>query len=163
MRLPLLLIAYLLAEIAAFAWVGEKVGVLGTVALVVLSTIIGLWLVQRQGLDTLRKVAGLGPGQAPVVEAWDGLCLATAGVLFAVPGFLSDLAGVALLIPPVRRALLGQAQRLSGTRFTVRTSSTGSTGFGPNGSSTPARPTTVIDGDFVDVTKPDDAPHLPKE
>ncbi|TWB38139.1 FxsA family protein [Nitrospirillum pindoramense] len=155
MRLPLLLIAYLLAEIAAFAWVGEKVGVLGTVALVVLSTIVGLWLVQRQGLDALRKAAGLGPGQAPVVEAWDGLCLATAGVLFAVPGFISDLAGAALLIPPVRRALLGQAQRLSGATFTVRTTSTGP------GPGTPARPTTVIDGDFVDVTKPEDAPHLP--
>ncbi|MEE3626448.1 FxsA family protein [Nitrospirillum sp. BR 11752] len=160
MRLPLLLIAYLLAEIAAFAWVGEKVGVLGTVALVVLSTIVGLWLVQRQGLDALRKAAGLGPGQAPVVEAWDGLCLATAGVLFAVPGFISDLAGAALLIPPVRRALLGQAQRLSGATFTVRTTG--------GGHGAPARATTVIDGDFVDVTKPEDAPnlpntHLPKE
>ncbi|TWB46324.1 FxsA family protein [Nitrospirillum viridazoti] len=160
MRLPLFLIAYLLAEIAAFAWVGEKVGVLGTVALVVLSTIVGLWLVQRQGLDALRKVARATPGEAPVV-AWDGLCLATAGVLFAVPGFISDLAGIALLVPPVRRALLGQAQRLSGTRFTVRTAGGGMKGGGTYGS--PARPTTVIDGDFVDVTKPDQGPTLPKE
>ncbi|WP_044564149.1 FxsA family protein [Azospirillum sp. B4] len=155
MRLPLFLIAYLLVEIAAFAWVGEKVGVLGTVALVVLSTVVGLWLVQRQGLDTLRKAAGLGPGQAPVVEAWDGLCLATAGLLFAVPGFISDLAGLALLIPPVRRALLGQAQRLSGTRFTVRTAG----GVPPGGTVRPSP--TVIDGDFVDVTKPDQP--LPRE
>ncbi|MEA1677806.1 FxsA family protein [Nitrospirillum sp. BR 11163] len=155
MRLPLFLIAYLLAEIAAFAWVGEKVGVLGTVALVVLSTAVGLWLVQRQGLDALRKVARSTPGEAPVV-AWDGLCLATAGVLFTVPGFISDLAGLALLLPPVRRTLLGQAQRLSGTRFTVRTAGGGTYGG-------PARPITVIDGDFVDVTKPDQDPTLPKE
>ncbi|MDE1148789.1 MAG: FxsA family protein [Azospirillaceae bacterium] len=155
MRLPVLIVVYLLLEIAAFAWVGEKVGVLGTVALVVLSTVVGLWLVQRQGLDALRKAAGLAPGQAPVVEAWDGLCLATAGVLFAVPGFVSDALAVALLLPPVRRVLLAQAQRLSGVRFTVRT---GGDGF------TPRQPTTVIDGDFVDVTKPEPpAGHLPRE
>ncbi|MBB6253474.1 FxsA family protein [Nitrospirillum iridis] len=159
MRLPLFLIAYLLVEIAAFAWVGEKVGVLGTVALVVLSTVVGLSLVQRQGLDALRKVARSTPGEAPVV-AWDGLCLATAGVLFAVPGFVSDLAGVALLIPPVRRVLLAQAQRLSGARFTVRATSGGRTS---GGYAAPTRPTTVIDGDFVDVTRPEPGPTLPKE
>lgn len=156
MRFILPFLAYILLEIAAFAWVGEKVGVLGTVVLVVASSAFGLALVKRQGLETLRRADLTSRrGQAlPDGELWDALCLPIAGVLFLIPGFISDLLGALLLIPGVRRALRARLGGAVASRTTV------SPFGGPFGKTDKpaAASATVIEGEFVEVRRDDDAP-----
>lgn len=103
MRFLLFFLLLPLAEIAGFAWVGSHIGVLPTVLLVVLSALVGIGLLKRHGIDTLRRAQDrLDRGEPPVQEAFDGLCLALAGLLLVIPGFISDAAGLLLFLPPVR-------------------------------------------------------------
>ena len=104
---PVLLIAWPLAEIAGFVLVGRAVGVWATLALTVLSAVFGLLLVRAQGLGVLRRgLALLERGAPPVQEMFEGALLAAAGALLLLPGFLSDIVGLVLLVPAVRRLLM---------------------------------------------------------
>jgi UPF0716 protein FxsA len=108
MRIPILLIllTFVLAEIAAFILVGEAIGVLGTLALVLLGMIAGSILLRRQGIATLTKVrADLAARRAPARPLAEGAVLTLAALLIILPGFLSDLIGIALFIPAVREGL----------------------------------------------------------
>lgn len=65
-------------------------------------------LLRNQGLATAQRAQKqLNSGQMPVAELFDGACLAVAGILFMLPGFVTDLLGFPLLIPPLRRWLRG--------------------------------------------------------
>lgn len=153
MRFILPFLVYILLEIAVFAWVGEKVGVLGTVVLVVASSAFGLALVKRQGLETLRRADLTSRrGQAlPDGELWDALCLPIAGVLFLIPGFISDLLGAALLVPGVRHTLRA---RLGGA---VAPRAAAAPFGGPFGKADkPAAGVTVIEGEFIEVRRDDE-------
>lgn len=140
---PLLLLP--LIEIAGFAWVGSQVGALYTVLLVVLSSVIGVLIIQRVGLESVRRAqAGLRTGETQAMrEVFDGLCLAFAGVLFLVPGFFSDLLALLLFLPPVRRALLA--------RMTVFMSVDG---HAARSRPAPGGTSTIVDVDYQDVTTP---------
>ncbi len=93
------------AEIALFVKMIQWVGLLPTILLAVLSGVAGLALLRGQGLAILwRSRAKLQ--QAPLAEAFDGICLALAGFLLLLPGFLSDAIALLLLFPPVRAGLL---------------------------------------------------------
>ena len=142
--LPLLALLPLL-EIAGFIWVGGAIGAGPTLALIVLAAVAGVWLIRRQGLSTLRAAATDARSGAPLQGAFDGLCLALAGVLLFIPGFLSDLLALPLLLPPVRRAML---RRLGGG-FVVAGMGAGAA----PGGFRPQRPA-VIEGDFVEVREP---------
>jgi UPF0716 protein FxsA len=136
---PLALLAWVLAEIAAFVAVGRALGIFWTLLAVVAVSAGGLLLLRVQGLATLlRARASLARGEPPLAQAFDGACLALAALLFLVPGFLSDLAALALLVPPVRAAL----RRLLALRFPPA---------GPPGETRAAR-VTVIEAEFEDVT-----------
>lgn len=102
-----LLIAVPLVEIAGFVLVGGWLGLLPTLALTVLSAALGLLLVRAQGLGVLRRAAAaLERGEPPVREMFDGMLLAVAGALLLLPGFVSDVVGLALLVPLLRGALM---------------------------------------------------------
>lgn len=106
--LPLLLLLPLV-EIAGFVIVGREVGVLNTLALIVLTGIAGVLLLRRQGVDTLRRAqARLDRGEPPVREALDGIFVALGGLLLIIPGFVTDALGILLLLPPVRAWLRGR-------------------------------------------------------
>ena len=108
MQIPvsLLFLAFILAEIAGLIVVGEAIGVLATLALILFAMIAGSILLRRQGFATLAKVrADLAAGKAPAEPLAEGAVLTLASLLIMVPGFLSDLLGVALFVPPVRAAL----------------------------------------------------------
>ncbi|MFC7332346.1 FxsA family protein [Rhodocista pekingensis] len=152
MRFLLFFLLLPLAEIAGFAWVGSAIGVLPTVLLVVLSALVGIGLLKRHGIDTLRRAQDrLDRGEPPVQEAFDGLCLALAGLLLVIPGFLSDIAGLLLFLPPVRSWLFG--------RMNMVVVTTGPAGMRPGGPLDGAgRPggrahggPDVIEGDWVEV------------
>ncbi|MBW7835182.1 MAG: FxsA family protein [Sphingomonadales bacterium] len=105
----LALLALPFAEIAVFIAVGRQLGVWATLGLTVLISLIGLSLVAGQGLTNLRRLQiTLNAGEPPVAELVHGVLLFVAGFCLFVPGFITDVAGMLLLLPPVR-AWLGRA------------------------------------------------------
>lgn len=103
--MPILLAILLipLLEIAVFIKVGQAIGVLDTLLLLIAAGIGGALLLRLQGWMTLLRLRQrLSAGEAPVRELFDAACLALAGVLLILPGFLSDLLALLLLVPPVR-------------------------------------------------------------
>jgi len=114
----LLLLLWPLVEIAVFLQVVAWIGVLNALALMVAISLCGAWLVKRQGIGTLARMrTELDQGRIPTGPMTDGGLLAAAGFLLLVPGFVTDVVGLALLVPAVR----GGVRRRLGRRFTVRT------------------------------------------
>ncbi len=147
MPLLILFVFVVFAEIATFIAVGKAIGVLGTLALILLGMVGGLMLVKILGIDALRRAeASLARGESPAGAVFDAACVAFAGVLFAVPGFLSDILAILLLIRPLRRWLGGSLWRGLQASPNVRVwkHSSGAT---------------VVEGDFVEVIE--NPPRLP--
>lgn len=102
----LLFLAIPLAEIWLLIRVGGVIGALPTVALVVLTAVLGAALVRHQGLATLQRLqATLGRGETPAIEMVEGVLLLAGALLLLTPGFFTDTLGFACLIPPLRQAL----------------------------------------------------------
>lgn len=124
--LAILALAFLvvpIVELAVIIKVGAAIGVLDTVGLLILSSIVGSWLMKREGLGVLRRIQSqLAAGQVPGKELVDAFLILLGGALMLAPGFLTDIAGMALLLPPVRAGVRGILRR----RFTTRV-------FGPGG------------------------------
>lgn len=133
-------LVYLILEIATVLLVGSWIGVGWTLLALAASTVIGLLIARREGRRAFGTLRGRGGG-AP--ELTDGLLIGLGGLLFVIPGFLSDLAGLALLLPPTRRAIRNRMLRGAGSRMPlIRTFV-----LRPDGTVGPA---TVVDGSIVD-------------
>ncbi|HRW37374.1 MAG: FxsA family protein [Acidimicrobiales bacterium] len=106
----LLLIVAPLVELYVIIQVAQVIGGWETIALLIIESAIGAWLLKRQGLSTLGKISqAVDQGRVPSKELVDGLLLLVAGALMLAPGFLGDVIGYLLLLPPTRapiRALL---------------------------------------------------------
>lgn len=90
-------------ELSVLIRVGEVLGSWNTVALVILTAVVGVSLVRSQGLSTLMSVQKkLAAGEAPGQEIVEGMMLAMAGILLLIPGFVTDLIGLILLTPITR-------------------------------------------------------------
>ena len=143
-----LLIAFIatpIIEIALFIKAGELFGLWPTIAAVILTAIIGTALLRWQGLATwARAMRNLQNGVFPVDEVFTGLCLVAAGTLLLTPGFMTDVIGFALFIPPVRKALAHLMKRYMQRR--------GRTRVWINGEEVDvsAPRSTVIDGEFTE-------------
>ncbi|MDX2258690.1 MAG: FxsA family protein [Hyphomicrobiaceae bacterium] len=151
----LLLIAFPLIEIAMLIIVGRRIGVLATVALVMLTAVAGLLLLRRQGVGMLtRAAAAARQGEPPAAAALDGLVGVMAAVLLITPGPIADVLGVLLLIPPVRSFVArNMARRLAEEGvFSVRVYQGRRRGGGPAAERTPAPDANgdgpVIEGEF---------------
>ena len=95
-----------IVELAVILQVGQTIGALETVALLILVSVVGGWLVKREGLGVVRRIsAQANAGRVPGRELAAGALIILAGALLITPGFLSDLLGIALLLPPVRAAI----------------------------------------------------------
>jgi len=159
---PLLLILLLpILEIVGFIQVGDWIGAGPTIGLLLLSAMLGVFLVRHRGLASLtRAQTAAAQGQAPIGAVLDGFCEVVAGILLIIPGFLTDLLGLLLLIRPLRRGI-GRwllARMTNGAAFQVFGGpgfGRPETGSGPSGHPFPPQPE-VIDGDFREV--PDNAP-----
>ncbi len=93
-------------ELAVILQVGQAIGVLETVALLIAVSVVGGWLVKREGVGVLRRIStAVQAGRVPGRDLADGALIILAGALLITPGFLSDLLGIALLLPPVRAAI----------------------------------------------------------
>ena len=99
-----------IAEMAVLIQVGGMIGVLNTIGLVLLTAVIGAWLLRQQGLATLLKAnQRLNSGELPAREVAEGLILAIGGALLLTPGFITDTVGFLCLIPGSRHWLAAQA------------------------------------------------------
>jgi UPF0716 protein FxsA len=104
MNLTLLVLLLPVAEIWLLVQVGSHIGAGWTVLLVVAGALGGLLVIQTQGLSGLARMTSLfRPGVSPAREMLDRLLVLFAGVLLLIPGFITDVAGLALLLPPLRR------------------------------------------------------------
>ena len=105
------LIIWSLIEIGLFVVVGGAIGLLATLAIVLGSAVLGVWLIRGRGLGALAAMRAGGPG---VALAEFGLTT-LAGVLLILPGFLTDALGLVLLIPRVQRLVIwAMASRIQG-------------------------------------------------
>lgn len=104
-RARLVSVAFLalpLLELVLLIAVGRAIGVLATLALLAAGALAGGTILYRAGARAARRFSGGDGLAAPAAAA---ALLVPAGLLLLLPGFLSDLAGLVLLVPAVRRAL----------------------------------------------------------
>jgi UPF0716 protein FxsA len=122
LRLALLFVLVPLAELALLVWIGRHVGLAPTVALVVVTGILGAALARRQGTATWRRFReALEAGRPPHRELVDGILVLLAGAVLLTPGLITDVAGFALLVPALRRRAAAWLTSVVTARFLVRT------------------------------------------
>ena len=92
-----------IVEIILFIIVGDRIGLLATIGVVILTATIGTFLIRHQGIATIKKAQeNLKENIFPVNEVFDGLCILIAGALLLTPGFFTDAIGFSLFIPSLR-------------------------------------------------------------
>ena len=131
---------YLLIE------VGGYIGTLPTIAAVMITAVIGVALLRRQGLATLtRGMSRLQRGELPAREMVEGLLLAVAGALLLTPGFVTDAVGFVLLTP-VTRALI--AERVLANVKVVEATGDFGVGARPPAQNDDSADSRIIEGEF---------------
>lgn len=102
-RLLLLFIGIPILELTIFLLLGSKIGIPTTLAIIVITAVIGAWLTKSQGLRAFQRYqTALAEGRLPHEEVLDGLMILVAGAVLLTPGFLTDAIGFALLVPVCR-------------------------------------------------------------
>ncbi len=102
-------VAVPIVEIYLLIQVGQVIGAGWTILLVILTAVIGVWLLRIQGLSTLmRAQKKMQSGELPAYEMLEGMGLVVAGALLLTPGFFTDTIGFLLLLPPIRIWLVGR-------------------------------------------------------
>lgn len=146
-------IAVPLIEIALFIQVGGAIGLWPTLLIVVLTAILGSWLVRTQGAREIANLrASFNDLRDPSEPLAYGAMILFSGALLLTPGFFTDVVGFALLVPGVRRAVFQWAK----SRVNVQAFQMGS-GPAPGGfHSQPHPDDRVIDGEFEDLGTPRD-------
>jgi UPF0716 protein FxsA len=121
---PILAIAFIvvpLAELAVLIAVGDVIGVLPTLLLLLAVSVAGAWLAKREGLAAWRRFQlALAEARVPTVEVADGAMILLAGALLLTPGFLTDVAGLLLLLPPTRAIARRLVPRIAERRLRRR-------------------------------------------
>jgi UPF0716 protein FxsA len=130
--LAVLFIVVPLAELAVIIVVGKSMGVLATLLLLLVFSLSGAWLAKREGMAAWRRFQlATAEGRVPTREVADGAMVLAAGALLLVPGFLTDLLGLVLLLPPARalarRWVPALARRRASRRARVTVSQSSST------------------------------------
>ncbi len=102
----LALVVVPLLELYVLIQVGQVIGALPTIAVLVVVSLLGAALLRREGARTWRAFRdATARGRVPAREVADGALVLLAGALLLTPGFVSDVVGLLLLVPPVRAVL----------------------------------------------------------
>jgi UPF0716 protein FxsA len=132
--LVILFIVVPIAELFVIIKVGEAIGVWPTLALLLADAVLGSMLLKHQGRGAWRRFnEAIAQGRFPGKEVADGLLIVIGGTLLLTPGFISDVFGLLLLIPPTRALARRLLKRLAIGRFTVVGFPGGRGPFGPGG------------------------------
>ncbi|KAB2656875.1 membrane protein FxsA [Brucella tritici] len=147
---PLVMLAMPFIEIAGFVIVGSKIGVFATLGLVILSAMLGFFLLRVQGIGLLQRIrTEMAAGRVPDREMVHGAMLVLAAILLIVPGFVSSTIGILLFIPFIRDFMWEKFMR---GRMVVATSARYSDGYGQQRPGPNPRQDHVIDLDPEDYT-----------
>jgi len=115
-----------LAELYLILKVGDLIGVAPTLGLLVLSSLVGSGMLRSQGRAVWRQFnEALGSGRMPHRELFDGVAVIFGGAFLITPGFITDIVGLLLLVPPTRRLARRFAARRLGRRFGVAVAAAG--------------------------------------
>jgi UPF0716 protein FxsA len=106
MRLLLLFVVLPAVELALLIEVGSRIGTVATLAIIVLTGMVGATLARRQGLGVLRRLQQeTAAGRLPAGPLVDGVLILVAAALLVTPGILTDAFGFACLVPAFRARL----------------------------------------------------------
>lgn len=109
----ILLVGVPIAEIAVFLTVGSAIGVLPTIAIIILTAVIGATLLKRQGVSALARLqSDVRNNKVPAAAIGEAVTIAIAGLLLLTPGFITDAVGFSLFVPSFRSWLW---RRISGS------------------------------------------------
>jgi UPF0716 protein FxsA len=101
-----------LAELYVIFQVGDAIGIVPTLAILVADSLLGSWLLKSQGRAVWRRFnETLGEGRVPHREIVDGVLVIFGGAFLITPGFITDVVGVLLLLPPTRALFRRQLQK----------------------------------------------------
>lgn len=172
--MPLLILLFIVVpilELWVIIQVGQAIGALPTITLLILDSIVGGWLLRSQGLQAWRAFSeALAAGRVPARETGDGALVVFGGALLLTPGFCTDVLGLLLLIPPTRavfrRLLFRRGLTVGAAAFgpagvwTARGGTWASRRAGARRRDGP--PQYDVEGTATDVdARPDDRPALP--
>lgn len=165
--MPLLLIVLFIvvpiAELYVIIQVGQLIGVVPTLLLLLLDALLGSWLVKHQGRGAWRRFnEALAARRFPGKEVIDGVLIVVGGTLLLTPGFITDVFGFFLLIPPTRAIARRLLKRFTIGRFRVVTVG-GPSPFGRPAGGPGPRPSRDYDFDATAEEVPSDGePRLPR-
>jgi UPF0716 protein FxsA len=109
-----------LLELYVIVQVGQQMGLIPTIALLIIVSAVGTSLVKREGLKIFKEFTeAIRRGVEPSVQIVHGVCILVAGVLLLAPGFVSDIVAIALLLPPTRSLITLVVLRRSRAKITV--------------------------------------------
>ena len=143
-------VAIPLIEIVVFIQIGDLIGLWWTLTVVIITAVAGTAMLRQQGATALQRATNqINSGRMPLREVFDGLCLIFAGGLLLTPGFVTDIAGGALLLPPIRALLrqivaqhIASSYKVKAQAFTTQTE---------NSSNQNPKFKDIIDGEFEEV------------
>src|SRR4051794_32345940 len=105
----LLLIVFIvvpIVELYVIIQVGQEIGALPTIAILIVDSLLGSWLLRSQGRAAWRRFnETLAAGRAPARETADGALIIFGGALLLTPGFITDIFGLLFLLPPTRAVI----------------------------------------------------------
>ncbi len=101
------IIAIPVIEILLFIKIGENIGAINTILLIIFTAIVGIYFARIQGIKTIKSgFLNIYQNKLPIYEILSGASIAIAALLLIIPGFFTDTVGFLLLIPITRRLLL---------------------------------------------------------
>jgi UPF0716 protein FxsA len=155
--LVLLFVIVPIVEIVVIIQVGQVIGAWWTVVLLVVDSLLGAWLLRREGARAWRAFRqALQEGRWPGDEVAQGAMVIVGGTLLLTPGFVTDVVGFILLIPVSRRVLSRTVR--SRVRERVIGDMPGGPGLGPRDRRRGHGPRNTFDVEVVDIRREDAPP-----
>ena len=103
----ILIIAIPLIEIYLFIKIGSQIGAINTLALILITALLGVWYARFEGFNTLKSgITQLRNNELPIYEIVSGAAITIAAVMLIIPGFATDVFGILLIFPYTRKILL---------------------------------------------------------
>ena len=98
-------------EISIFITIGSHIGILNTIAIILITALVGIFLVRRQGIKLLFDAQrNLSQGIMPTEEIKGAIFLLVSGLLLITPGFFTDCVGFAVFLKPVQNLIANRAK-----------------------------------------------------
>ena len=145
-----------IAELYVIVQVGQAIGVLPTIALLLIDSLLGAWLLRRDGATAWQAFQrALNERRLPAREVADGALVLFGGALLLTPGFLSDILGLLCILPPTRAGLRGVLTAVVARRMGVVGLAGGLAARAGRQRNRPSPYGDVVEGEVVEDGPPD--------